>query len=308
MRRKGSLMNTKSRVAGAFIGLAVGDALGVPLERMEKGSIGFVSEMIGGGPYKLPPGAWTDETATALCLAQSLLVTHELNVYDLVETSTRWVETGENASTGVCIGIEQKLLTFLSNFKRSSQIDMSFVSQAAKGNSVLARVAPIACIHWADLGTVSRIAKQQSYLTHSSEIVAAACEYLVLSVSHLIAGRDWNYVCNMPIKGDWPTVIKNINTGHWKEKLEEHLQSTDDVIDILETSFWCIENSENFEDAVTKAVNLGGNADTVGSVVGQMAGAMYGLEAIPVRWFDQLFAIEKLTDIAMEMVDLSRSE
>ena len=77
-------MNTKSRVAGTFIGLAVGDALGVPLENLEKGDREFVSDLIGGGPYNLPPGAWTDETATALCLAQSLLVTNDLDVYDLV--------------------------------------------------------------------------------------------------------------------------------------------------------------------------------------------------------------------------------
>ena len=85
-------MNTKSRVAGAFIGLAVGDAMGAPFERKEIGSFTYTKEMIGGGPYELPVGAWTDETATALCLAQSLLVTHELNVHDLVERLKKWVE------------------------------------------------------------------------------------------------------------------------------------------------------------------------------------------------------------------------
>ena len=106
-------MNTKSRVAGIFIGLAVGDALGVPIEKREVGSFDKVSEMDGGGPYNLPAGAWTDETATALCLAQSLLMTHDLDVYDLAERFKRWVRTGENSSTGVCVGIEQKLSNFV---------------------------------------------------------------------------------------------------------------------------------------------------------------------------------------------------
>ena len=103
-------MNTKSRVAGVFIGLAVGDALGAPIEKREVGSFDSISEMQSGGIYDLPAGAWTDETATALCLAQSLLVTHDLDVYDLAERFKRWVQSGENSSTGVCVGIEQKLL------------------------------------------------------------------------------------------------------------------------------------------------------------------------------------------------------
>ena len=301
-------MNTKSRVAGVFIGLAVGDALGVPLEKMDIGSFDFVSEMLGGGPYDLPPGAWTDETATALCLAQSLLVTHELNVYDLAERFKRWVEIGENSSTGVCVGIEQKLLNFVGNFERTGGFDPSSLNQKARGNSVLARVGPIACIHWDDLSTASKIAQQQSYLTHSSEIVAAASEYLVLALSHLIAGRDWNYVCNMPIKDDWPTEIELIAQGQWRHKTIDNLKSTKNIVDILEASVWCIGNSSSFEEAVTKAVNLGGNSDTVGAVTGQLAGALYGLESIPIRWFDQLLQIEKLTDISMQMVELSRTE
>jgi ADP-ribosylglycohydrolase len=305
---KVSSMTTKSRVAGTFMGLAVGDALGSPLEKCEPGSFEFVSEMSSGGLYDLPPGAWTDETATALCLAQSLLVTHELNVYDLVERFKRWVESGENSSTGVCIGIEQSLLRFVGNFERTQTIESSVVNQKATGNSVLARVAPIACIHWDDLEVASKIAKQQSYLTHISEVVAAASECLVLSLSHLIAGRSWNYVCNMPIKDDWPLEIELIVKGQWRHKTIENLKSTKDPVDILEASFWCVGNSNSFEDAVTKAINLGGNSDTLGAVVGQLAGAAYGVEAIPVRWYDQLLQIEKLTDVAMQMVELSRTE
>lgn len=302
------MINTKSRVAGVFIGLAVGDALGVPIEKKDVGSFDFVSEMQGGGVYDLPPGAWTDETATALCLAESLLVTYELDVYDLAERFKRWVETGENSSTGVCVGIEQKLLNFVGSYQRTGGFDTNSLNQKVRGNSVLARAGPVACIHWDNLDMASKIARQQSYLTHSSEIVAAASEYLVLVLSHLIAGRDWNFICNMPLKDDWPTEIELIAKGQWRHKTIDNLKSTKNVVDILEASVWCIGHSDNFEAAVTKAINLGGNSDTVGAVTGQLAGALYGLEAIPIRWFDQLLKIDKLTDIAMQMVDLSRSE
>ena len=210
-------INTKSRVAGAFIGLAIGDALGVPVEKKEAGCFEFVSEMLGGGIYNLPPGAWTDETATALCLAQSLLVTHDLNVYDLAERLKRWVETGENSSTGVCVGVEQQISNFVCNYQRTGDFDLTALNQNERGNSVLARVGPIACIHWDDLDMASKISRQQSYLTHSSEIVAAACEYLVLALSHLIAGREWNYLFSMPFN-DWPTEIELIAAGKWRNK------------------------------------------------------------------------------------------
>ena len=83
---------------------------------------------------------------------------------------------------------------------------------------------------------------------------------------------------------------------------------TKDIVDILEASMWCIGNSTSFEESVKTAINLGGNSDTLGAVTGQLAGALYGLEAIPIRWFDKLLNIEKLTDVAMQMVELSRSE
>ncbi len=301
-------MNTKSRVAGAFIGLAVGDAMGAPFERKEIGSFTYTKEMIGGGPYKLPVGAWTDETATALCLAQSLLVTHELNVHDLVERLKKWVENGENTSTGECIGIEQKLLNFVTNFDRNRKVNSDHIFQKAKGSSVLARVAPIACIHWDDLQSARRIAKQQSYLTHSSEIVAGSCEFLVLVLSHLIAGREWRFILNMPTHNDWPDEIKAMVGGVWMHKSLPDLKSTKNVVDILEAACWFINKSDSFEDAVISAINLGGNSDTLGAVVGQIAGALYGLESIPIRWFDQLAKVEHLTDVAMQMVELSRSD
>ncbi len=301
-------MNTKSRVAGTFIGLAVGDALGVPIEKKEMGSFDSVSEISGGGIHDLPPGAWTDETATALCLAQSLLVTHDLDVYDLAERFKRWVESGENSSTGICIGIEQKLSTFVGNYERTGGFDPSSLNQKVRGNSVLARVCPVACIHWDDLDMATKIARQQSYLTHSSEIVAAASEYLVLILSHLIAGRNWDFIRNMPIKDDWPSEIVMMAKGQLRHKTIDHLKSTKNIYDILEASIWSIENSSSFEEAVIKAINLGGNSDTVGAVTGQLAGAMYGLESIPIRWFDKLLKIEKLTDVAMQMVELSRSD
>ena len=298
-------MTTKSRFAGTFIGLAVGDAMGVPLEGLEQLDGKFINEPIGGGPYNLPPGAWTDKTATALCLAQSLLVTNELDVYDLVARLNRWVENGENSSTGCCVGLEPRLSEFLNNFKRTKQMKMQFASQSSSGSAVLPRVAPIACIHWSDLSIVSRMARELCYLTHASEEVASACEHLALTLSHLIAGRSWSYSSNLLSEQNWSSQVKHSPTANWKNKDKNDLEFNDDALSLLETSFWCVANSKSFSPLLQL---LTWCSNTLGATVGQIAGALYGLESIPIRWFDQLFCIDKLTDIALEMVQLSRSE
>ncbi len=301
-------MTTKSKVAGAFMGLAIGDALGAPVEGMKRGSFEPVSEMLEGGLHALPKGAWTNVTAMAICLAQSLLAKHDLDVYDFMERLNRWVSAGENTSTGICIGLDEYTEGVISNYQQTGSIELNLLIEPSAGNFALVRTAPIACIHWDNLDTVASISRQQSFLTQSSEISASACEYLGLVLSHLIAGRGWDFIRNMPIKNDWSQEIKGIADFDWENKNVEHLGASKFATGALEIAFWCIHNSKNFEDALTLAVNFGGASGSVGAITGQIAGAIYGLEAIPIRWFDDLLKVEHLTDIAMQMVELSRSD
>jgi ADP-ribosyl-[dinitrogen reductase] hydrolase len=301
-------MNTKSKVAGAFIGLAIGDALGAPVDTKERGTFSLIKDMKGGGKFNLPIGCWTDDTATALCLAKSLLATHELDVYDFMERLKTWLKSGENSSTGTCLDLDQNIHNVIINYEKTGTIELNLVDQRSDENSALVRSAPIACIHWDNLDTVSRISKQQSYLTQGSEISASACDYLGLTISHLIAGRTWDYVCNMPIDPDWSVQIKSIANCNWKSKKVDQIYSTRSACDTLEAACWCIDSAKNFEEALISAVNFGGSSSTLGAVTGQIAGALYGLESIPIRWFDQLAHIDNLTDLALQMVDLSRSE
>ncbi len=301
-------MTTKSKVAGAFIGLAIGDALGVPAEDRDRETFSVITTMIGGGRHNLPVGAWTDKTSAAICLAKSLLATHDLDVYDFMERLRSWVHTGENSSTGVCIGLDENTHNVIENYTRTGSIELNLVDQRSDEDSTLARCAPIACIHWDDLGAVSRISKQQSYLTQGSEVSASACEYLSLVLSHLIAGRAWDFIRNIPIGVDWSPKVKLIAGYGWKDKTIQDMKSSRLACDTLEASLWCVETSDSFEQALIKAVNLVDPSDTLGAVTGQIAGALYGLESIPIHWFDQLAHIEKLTDIALQMVELSRTE
>ena len=136
------------RVAGCLVGLAVGDALGAPVEFKRRGTFAPVTGMRAGGYFRLPAGAWTDDTAMALCLAQSLLAAPEFSELDLLERFWRWLEHGENTSTGRALGVGQNTFRTLSNFRRTGALAAPPNGNRSDGNGALMRMAPVACRYW----------------------------------------------------------------------------------------------------------------------------------------------------------------
>ena len=273
---------------GALIGLAVGDALGAPVEFKDRGSFPLVTEMQSGGYFHLPAGAWTDDTAMALCLADSLIAHPEFDPADLLNRFLRWMNDHENTSTGRCIGVGQNTLAVLGNYHRTGALTAPPVKGRSDGNGAIMRLAPVACMHWQDIGTVRRISVRQSQATHCSELSAAASEMLGWLLSLLIAGQSWPDALAAVRGDDWPEDIQAIAAGAWASKTADEISSTGYVVHTLEAAMWAVGTTESFEDALIKAVNLGHDADTVGAVAGQIAGARYGFDAIPERWLDVL--------------------
>jgi ADP-ribosylglycohydrolase len=139
---------TSDRAVGALVGLAIGDALGAPVEFQQRGSFEPVTNLRAGGYFKLPSGAWTDDTAMALCLAESLLEHPSLSPQDLLDRFCRWASDGENTSTGVCVGIGQNTLRVLGNFHRNGTLFAPETRQKSDGNGAAMRLAPVALRHW----------------------------------------------------------------------------------------------------------------------------------------------------------------
>lgn len=289
------------KLTGSLLGLSVGDALGAPVEFKERGSFPEVREMQAGGYFRLPAGAWTDDTAMALCLADSLLSQPEFDEKDLLDRLLRWIDDNENTSTGRCIGVGQNTMAVLGNYRRTGSLTAPIVKGRSDGNGALMRLAPVACLHWTDRAVARSVARRQSFSTHASELSAAACEVQALLLCGLISGQTWEGALNQVAQETWPAEIAAIIDGGWRAKSRDDISSTGYVIHTLEAAIWAVGSTHTFEDALIAAVNLGHDADTVGAVAGQLAGARYGSREIPARWLECLFHRDQIADIANQL-------
>ena len=278
----------EDRAIGCFLGLAVGDALGAPVEFCRRGSFEPVSNMRAGGYFKLPAGAWTDDTAMALCLAESLLLDPAINSKDLLDRFCRWAADGENTSTGVCVGIGQNTLRVLGNFHRTGALLAPETRQKSDGNGAVMRLAPVALRHWSNPIEVRRTAGLQSRITHYSEISAGCCEALGATLAAMIGGSSWQVAIRPEINPSWPDEVQILARADWPIRSRDSIKSSGYVIDTMEAALWAVETTSSFEDALLTAVNLGDDADSVGAVTGQLAGARYGYSSIPQEWLSQL--------------------
>ena len=292
---------TQSRAIGAMLGLAVGDALGAPVEFSRRDSFEPVSGMRSGGYFKLPAGAWTDDTAMALCLGESLLFVPAINAKDLLDRFCRWAADGENASTGVCVGIGQNTLRVLGNFHRTGALFAPETRQKSDGNGAAMRLAPIALRHWNNPHEARRTADFQSRITHYSAISAGCCEFLAATLSALISGADWQEAIRPEPNPAWPDDVQNLYEADWTARSRDSIKSSGYVVHTMEAAIWAVETTTSFADALLKAVNLGDDADSVGAVTGQLAGARYGCGAIPEAWLAQLINRPKIEALAQDL-------
>ena len=302
---------TLDRARGALLGLAVGDALGATLEFEPRDAHPHHTEMLGGGPFILAPGQWTDDTAMALALADSLLAAREQGVPsgfdpdDLARRFVVWWRHGDYSCTGSCFDIGMTTAAALARFEQTGDPYAGSFNPRDAGNGSVMRVAPVALFTLNDAGAADRIARDQSRVTHGAPQAVGACAFLVQLLREAIQGdadvlrpRDW--------AGD--AVIRDIAAGLWRNKPRSDIRSTGFVIDTLEAALWSIGSTNSFEDALVLAVNLGGDADTVGAVTGQLAGALYGATAIPERWLTPLAWRDKIAATADQLLSDGTSE
>jgi ADP-ribosyl-[dinitrogen reductase] hydrolase len=274
----------RDRAIGAFIGLAVGDALGTTIEFSARDSYPPVTDMVGGGPFRLSVGEWTDDTAMALCLAQSLLANEgALNPKDLAERFVRWWKQGENSVNGRCFDIGNATRSALISFVQTGRPIGSSNPHSA-GNGGIMRLAPAAIVARGEPSKAASLARAQSEVTHAAPECLDSADVLARIVTAGIVGRGRDaLVAGVEANAGSPKVSAVAN-GSWRGKKRNEIRSSGYVVDTLEAALWSVGRSEDFEEAVLNAVNLGDDADTVGAVAGQVAGAIWGCSRIPERW------------------------
>ena len=259
----------RDRFKGALLGLIVGDALGAPYEGAPRSSVNFEGEMEGGGPHSIAAGQWTDDTSLALCLAESLIKNGYLS------SKERAFGIGRNTSLSITDYIQDDNLPP----KR----------EMAAGNGSIMRLAPIPMYFFNNLKKTIHYSGESSKATHNNPMAIDACKYLGAFIYHAIAGKEKDFIINNTQQElDLDKNVLERVEGDFKEKTAAQIESDGFVLNTLEASLWAFYNSDNFEEAVTKAINLGGDTDTTAAVTGQMAGAFYGNTKIPDRWVNKL--------------------
>ena len=281
----------------ALLGLAVGDALGAQVEFMPRGSFPHVTEMTGGGPFELEPGQWTDDTTMAVCLAESLLANRWFKRYDFADRLLAWYRDGVNSVNGRCFDIGNTTRRALERYEAGGDAYMADYAPDTAGNGSTVRVTPIAIMFRKRLADLSILAESQSSVTHeASEAEGCAKVLSMVLADGLYGGTPEEVLRRRGVVA--PTHSFLAGAGEWKGKSRDEISSSGYAVHTLEAALWSVGQAESFEEAVVTAVNLGDDADSVGAVAGQVAGAIWGASAIPDRWLEKLAWRDRLTALA----------
>jgi ADP-ribosylglycohydrolase len=273
--------------------LAVGDALGAAVEFSDPGSFAPVTGYRSGGPHRLKPGEWTDDTSMALALADSIAsVGWDLN--DQANRYVEWWQTGKYSVNGRCFDIGITTSNALNRFLANKDaLASGNSSEQSSGNGSIMRLAPVPVGH-ADLypdhiEELSRLADESSLPTHASEQCRSACRYLATVLAALVRGEDRAAVLSrdwMPLRilndiKPLHPLIQDVAEGSFHRKQPPAIEGSGWVVKSLEAALWAFHDAATFEEAVLRAVNLGDDADTTGAICGQLAGAFWGESNIP---------------------------
>jgi ADP-ribosylglycohydrolase len=291
------------RYRGALLGLAVGDALGAPLEFMRPGTFDPVSEMLGGGPHGLMPGEWTDDTSMALCLAESLIESEGFDAIDQLQRYVRWWRSGHLSSTGLCFDIGFTTKAALEGFLDTGQ-PSGLTSSDSAGNGSIMRLAPIPMFYALSMDDAVEFGGQSSATTHASEEAVSACRYMAAVIVRALWGSSKEDVLAPALTDELPDAIRRVAFGSFRIFSPPQIRGSGYVVESLEAALWAFYNSDNFADGASLAVNLGEDSDTTGAVYGQIAGAFYGANAIPRNWVSVLARRNLIVDFADQIYDL----
>ena len=291
----------RDRGVGALLGLAVGDAVGTTLEFRGRDSTPRLVDLIGGGPFDLEPGCWTDDTAMALALADSLLASGCLDCHDLMDRFEAWWRNGEYSCTGHCFDIGVTTRRALERYRRTGDPLAGSIDPSTAGNGSLMRLAPVALRYWGERASLDRVAAQQSRTTHAAPEAIDGCRAFAGLLADAISGMPRRDILT-PRTIEGSRAIAQILAGSWRGRARDGIRSSGYVVHTLEAAIWSVARTADFRNAVLLAANLADDADTVAAVTGQLAGSIYGLSGIPEDWLDRIAWKDRLLDTAQQLL------
>lgn len=308
-------ISLRSRYQGVVLGLAAGDALGTTVEFKVPGSFTPLTDMVGGGPFGLAPGQWTDDTSMALCLGESLVDCQGFNPRDQMDRYVRWWKTGYRSSTGVCFDIGNTVRAALSSYLATGNPYSGSTDPRSAGNGSLMRLGPIPLAYRRDPARALIMASDSSRTTHAAIECLDACRVWTALIIAALTGWSKHDLCSVgwrqlpgfhPDNELAPRVAAVVN-GSYRERQPPQIRGLGYVVDSLEAALWAFYRSESFREGALLAANLGDDADTTAAIYGQLAGAYYGVEVVPQTWRAKLAAYELITGLADQLLEFSET-
>lgn len=302
-------------IKSVLFGVALGDAIGVPVEFMGREEIrrNPVTDMIGFGTYQQPAGTFSDDTSLTLCLAEALTEKFDCDIIALY--FVKWFYENYWTARGNVFDIGGTTRVAIERFASGTDVQKSGCYDIySNGNGSLMRIAPLLFyINNKPILERFEITKQVSAITHGHIRSVMACFYYLEFARYLSLGKDkfeiykklqdeiTSFFNSLSINQSEISLFHRLLKQNIDQLKEEEINSSGYVIDTLEASIWCLLTTNDYESAILKAVNLGRDTDTTGAVTGGLAGLLYGYESFPKRWLEQLARRDDIEDLAKRL-------
>ena len=309
-----SQLTTRDRFRGCLLGLAACDALGTTLEFKSPGSFEPIEDIVGGGPFGLQPGQWTDDTSMALCLAASLLECGGFDPLDQMQRYVRWWRDGYMSATGHTFDIGNTVSAALARFEATGDPYAGTTDRSIAGNGSLMRLAPVPMYYAGDAASAIDHAALSSRTTHGASQAVDACRYFAGLIVEALNGVDKQTLLApgyCPVDGLWERspldeAVAEVAAGSFARREPPEIVGSGYVVRALEAALWAFNRSSDFREGALLAVNLGDDADTTGAIYGQIAGRVLR-SGRPSRmaWRSQLAMADTITEMADALFEAS---
>ena len=297
----------EDKIKGALVGLACGDAVGTTLEFIPRDVCEPITDMVGGGPFKLDAGQWTDDTSMALCLARSLAYFKGFDAADQMNRYCNWYQYGYMSSNGRCFDIGITVSTALRKYLETKNPFSGSVDEYSSGNGSIMRLAPIPIFYHNDYESCIKYAGDSSRTTHgSAECIDSAKLFSSLIFNAFHAGGKAGIFKFNAYEPHCEKVSAIANLEFMLLDYDQIIGSGY-VIESLQAALWCFMNGSTFEECILLAANLGDDADTTAAICGQIAGAYYGVSGIPEHWRNRITMGKEIEELALELFACSHS-
>ena len=310
------MLDIKKKIKAVVLGHAVADALGVPVEfcKREELQKNPVTDMMGFGTYPVPEGSWSDDTSMALAALDSIK-DGKVDFDDIMLNFGKWYYNDEYTPTGEMFDVGNTCSLAIHNYtvKHLSTSECGPSNERSNGNGSLMRIHPFSLMAWFNRRChqdFEAFIEKASALTHAHERSILACKIYTVVLFHLLAAPKKESVilgldmanCRYFDSSEHHSYERLFELDFRNTPIEE-IKSTGYVVHSLEAAIWCVLTTDSYKECVLKAVNLGDDTDTVAAIAGGLAGALYGLDAIPFEWLGKLKQREYIEEMCDKAAD-----